>query len=465
VALTLDYPGALEALEALEGRGMKLGLERIEALLAVLGNPHKGLRGVLAAGTNGKGSVCALLDSMARCAGLRTVMLTKPHLLSWTERIAVDGQPIAEQGFADLIATVLDAATGMVGAHGSPTVFEVVTAAGILAAHTVQPDLLICEVGLGGRLDSTNVLDLGVAVITGIAVDHAAELGHDIAGIAAEKAAIIKRGNDVVTGADALALDVIRTTAERSGAHSLAAVGTDLPWDGEERGRAGITVNIGEPVLHLFSPLIGGFQRRNLAVAAHTARVLRRRGTSIPEEAILAGAVAVRWPGRMQWIDGSPPLLIDGCHNTEAVAAMVAAAIPLCAGHHTVAVFGAMADKELDDMLAALRPLTKDVIFTAPATARAAPGGDLARRWGTGARVAENVASALDIARSAAGPEGVVVAGGSLYVAGEALQAVGSLGRGRGGCAGINRHGEGDANALHRGASDPRWPRVMRCRP
>jgi dihydrofolate synthase / folylpolyglutamate synthase len=201
-------------------------------------------------------------------------------------------------------------------------------------------------------------------------------------------------------------------------------VGTDLPWDGEERGRAGITVDIGEPQLHLFSPLIGGFQRRNLAVAAHTARVLRGRGTSIPEEAIVAGAAAVRWPGRMQWIEGSPSLLIDGCHNTEAVAAMVAAAIPLCAGHHTVAVFGAMADKELDDMLAALRPLTNEVIFTAPATARAAPASDLARRWGDGARVADDVAAALPLARQAAGPDGVVVAGGSLYIAGETLQAI-----------------------------------------
>ena len=421
MALTLDYPGALAALEALEGRGMKLGLERIEALLGALGEPQHDLQGVLVAGTNGKGSVCALVESMARAAGRRTVLLTKPHLLSWCERIAVDGQPIAQQRFADLIATVVDAATGMVGAHGSPTVFEVVTAAGIVAAHEAHPDLLICEVGLGGRLDSTNVLDLGVAVVTGIAVDHAAELGHDIAGIAAEKAAIIKPGNDVVTAADGIALDVIRTAAERAGASLLAAVGTDLPWDGEERGRAGITVDIGEPQLHLFSPLIGGFQRRNLAVAAHTARALRGRGTSISEEAIVAGAAAVRWPGRMQWVEGSPSLLIDGCHNTEAVAAMVAAAIPLCAGHRTVAVFGAMADKELDDMLAALRPLTNEVIFTAPATARAAPASDLARRWGEGARIADDVASALPLARQAAGPDGVVVAGGSLYIAGELL--------------------------------------------
>lgn len=424
MAVTLDYRGALAALTALEGRGMRLGLERIDALLDVVDNPHRGLRGVLVAGTNGKGSVCALLESMARAGGLRTVMLTKPHLLSWCERIALDGQPIAEQHFADLIAQVLAAAKVMPGTYGSPTVFEVVTAAGILAARDAQPDLLICEVGLGGRLDSTNVLDLGVAVVTGIAVDHAAELGHEIAGIAAEKAAIIKAGNDVVTAADGVALEVIRAAAARAGASSFTAVGTDLPWRGVELGRAGITVDIPDPPLHLASPLIGGFQRGNLAVAAHTARVLTRRGTNIPDEAVIEGAAAVRWPGRMQWIEGSPPLLIDGCHNTEAVSSMVAAAIPLCRGLRTVAVFGAMADKELDDMLAALRPLTLDVVFTAPATPRAAAADDLARRWGAGARTADGVAAALTTASQLAGADGVVVACGSLYVAGEALGAV-----------------------------------------
>jgi dihydrofolate synthase / folylpolyglutamate synthase len=425
MAVTLDYPGALAALTALEGRGMKLGLERINALLDVLDNPHRGLRGALVAGTNGKGSVCALLESMARGAGLRTVMLTKPHLLSWCERIALDGQPIAEQHFADLIAEVLAAADAMPDTYGSPTVFEVVTAAGILAARHAKGDLLICEVGLGGRLDSTNVLDLGVAVVTGIAVDHAAELGHEIAGIAAEKAAIIKAGNDVVTAADGTALEVIRAAAVRAGANSVTAVGTDLPWGGVELGRAGITVDISDPALHLASPLIGGFQERNLAVAAHIARVLTRRGTSIPDEAVVEGAAVVRWPGRMQWIDGSPPMLIDGCHNTEAVSSMVAAAIPLCRGLRIVAVFGAMADKDLDDMLAALRPLTADVVFTAPAAARAAPADDLARRWGAGARIADDVAAAITTARTLAGTTGVVVACGSLYVAGEALEAVG----------------------------------------
>lgn len=421
VALTRSYDEAVAALARLEGRGMKLGLERIEALLEALGNPHRGLAGVLVAGTNGKGSVCALVDSMARAAGRRTVMMTKPHLVSWCERIAVGGRPIDEDRFAELVFRVLDAAERIPGELGSATVFELVTAAGIVAARDEGPDLLITEVGLGGRLDSTNVLDLGVAVVTGIALDHRTELGDDIAGIAAEKAAIIKPGNDVVTGAVGIALDVVRDAADRVGAASFSAVGTDIAWDGEELGRAGVAVEVAAPFLRVRAPLIGGFQERNVAEAAQVCRTLTRRATRIPDEAIVRGAAAVHWPGRMQWIEGAPALLVDGCHNTEAVAAMVAAAIPLCAGRRTIAVFGAMADKDINEMLAALRPLTADVVFTEPSTARAAPAQDLAARWGEGAVVAPDVPAALMAARAIAGEKGVVVAGGSLYIAGEVL--------------------------------------------
>ena len=435
MAVTLDYAGAVAALGRLEGRGMKLGLEGIEALLAALGQPQRGLRGVLVAGTNGKGSVCALVESMARVAGHRTVMLTKPHLLSWCERIAVSGEPVPEQRFADLIARVLDAAARIEGDLGSPTVFEVVTAAGVLAAAEAQPDVLVCEVGLGGRLDSTNVLDLGVAVVTGIALDHREQLGDDVSAIAAEKAAIIKPGNDVVTAAEGEALGVIRAAAERARADSFTVVGGDAPWHGDDSARRGVAIAVGDPPLRVATPLIGAFQMRNLGVAVQVARVLGRRGLRIPDDAIVRGATGVTWPGRMQWIEGSPALLVDGCHNTAAVAAMVAAATPLCRDRHTVAVFGAMADKDLGDMVAALRPLTADVVFTAPATARAADPTELAALWGPGAHVSAGVAAALVAASDSAGPDGVVVVCGSLYVAGEALAAV------RGGAPRLTRTG------------------------
>ena len=437
VAVTSPYPRAVAALESLGDRrahtraadlergAMKLGLERITALLEALGNPQLGLRGVLVAGTNGKGSVCALVESMCRAAGLRTVLMTKPHLVSWTERIAVDGRPVTDGVFADLVDRVLDASRHMAPALGGPTVFETLTAAGVVAASAERPDVLVTEVGLGGRLDSTNVLDLGVAVVTGIAVDHRAELGDDPVGIAAEKAAIIKPGDDVVTAAAGAPLEVIRRRAADVHAASFRAVGTALPFRGDDRAQAGVSIDIGVPPLHVETPLIGAFQQRNLAVAVEVCRALRERGHAIPDDAIARGAATVSWPGRMQWIDGAPALLVDGAHNPDAIASMVAAAAPLCAGRRTVVVFGAMTDKDIDGMLAALRALTADVVFTQPSSDRAAAAADLAARWPHRCGKQPDLRAAIAEARDRAGPAGVVVVTGSLYIAGEALSLLG----------------------------------------
>src|SRR6202043_800999 len=192
-------------------------LERTEALLAALGNPHLGLRGALVAGTNGKGSVCAVVDSVARAAGLHTVLLTKPHLTSYRERIVIDGQPIDEEQFVTLVDDVAHAA-GTLPESLQPTGFEMLTAAGILCAARESAELLVCEVGMGGRLDSTNVLDLGVAVVTNVALDHREHLGETIPAIALEKAAIIKQANDAVTAAQEPALGVIRARCAEVGA-------------------------------------------------------------------------------------------------------------------------------------------------------------------------------------------------------------------------------------------------------
>ena len=172
MALTANaYERSLASIEAVSWRGIRPGLERTEALLAELGNPHLGLRGALVAGTNGKGSVCAVIDSVARAAGLHTVLLTKPHLASYRERIVIDGELIGEAQFVTLVDDVARAAASLPEPL-QPTGFEMLTAAGILCAARESAELLVCEVGMGGRLDSTNVLDLGVAVVTNVALDH-----------------------------------------------------------------------------------------------------------------------------------------------------------------------------------------------------------------------------------------------------------------------------------------------------
>ena len=194
------YTRAVAALDAVAWRGIMPGLERTRALLAALGNPHVGLRGALVAGTNGKGSVCATVDSVCRAAGYRSVLLTSPHLTSYCERIVRDGAPITQTEFGALVDRVWEAAETL-PEELQPTGFEVLTAAGILVAREAAAEVLVCEVGLGGRLDSTNVLDLGVAAVTNIALDHEDLLGPTIPEIAREKAAIIKPGNRAITAA------------------------------------------------------------------------------------------------------------------------------------------------------------------------------------------------------------------------------------------------------------------------
>ena len=250
------------------------GLERTRALLAALGNPHVGLKGALVAGTNGKGSVCATVDSVCRAAGYRTVLLTSPHLVSYCERIVRDGVPITETDFGALIARVWEAAEAL-PEELQPTGFEVLTAAGILAAREADAEILVCEVGLGGRLDSTNVLDLGVAVVTNVALDHQDLLGDTIPEIAREKAAIIKPGNRAVTGASEPALAEVRARAAAGGRGAHGGRRATCRSRAGRRGWRGVVVDTvfdGRPI-RCDAPLRGALSGRQ---HRHRRRGVRR---------------------------------------------------------------------------------------------------------------------------------------------------------------------------------------------
>ena len=420
------YARAVATLDAVAWRGIMPGLERTRALLASLGNPQTGLRGALVAGTNGKGSVCATVDSVCRSAGLRTVLLTSPHLQSYCERIVRGGVTVTETEFGALVATVVDAAEAL-PAELQPTGFEVLTAAGILAAREAGAEVLVCEVGLGGRLDSTNVLDLGVAVVTNVALDHQDLLGATIPEIAREKAAIIKPGNRAVTGAAEPALAVVRDRATAVGA-ALTVVGGDAPFSGRAAGMSGVDVETrfdGRPI-SVHAPLRGAFQVANVATAVGVCDAMREAGIAIDAEAVRRGCASVRWRGRMQWVDGAPPVLLDGAHNPAGMAAMVAAARDLIGGRRCVAVFAAMRNKDVASMAAGLAELTREIVVTAPAVERATPPEDLAGLFDPRAVIAAGVESALDVARRRCGRDGVVVVCGSLYLAGEALTLLGA---------------------------------------
>jgi dihydrofolate synthase / folylpolyglutamate synthase len=415
------YDSAVAALDSVAWRGIMPGLERTRALLAALGNPHVGLRGALVAGTNGKGSVCATVDSVCRAAGYRTVLVTSPHLISYTERIVRGGVPISETDFGALVTRVWTAAEAL-PEELQPTGFEVLTAAGILAAREADADVFVCEVGLGGRLDSTNVLDLGVAVVTNVALDHQDLLGDTIPEIAREKAAIIKTGNLAVTGASEPGLALVRARAEAVGA-TLTVVGEDVAFTGRSAGQQGVeveTVFDGSPI-SVRAPLRGAFQVANIATAVVVCDALRATGIAMDASAVVRGCAAVRWPGRMDWIESEPPLLIDGAHNPAGMAAMVASARELIGERRCVAVFAAMRNKDVDSMAAGLAQLTHEIVVTAPAVERATPPGDLARLFHPQAEIAGDVRGALHRARELAGRDGVVVVCGSLYLAGEVI--------------------------------------------
>jgi len=399
---------------------VKMGLERTRALLAELGHPEAGLRGALVTGTNGKGSTCAFLASILAVQGLRAGTMPSPHLKSYTERVQVNGVPVTEDEFAAALEAIEPALAAVGARMGEPTEFEILTA---LALSWLGPrvDRLVIEIGMGGRLDTTNVLDLGVAVVTNVALDHIRHLGATPEAIAAEKAAIVKPGNLCLTAAEASALAVVEARCRELGAE-LWRVGHELEVAWRWRGWDGSELDVRGPgFAHsaLPVPLAGSFQPANAALAVAAAHALG----DAPPEAVRAGLAATRWPGRLEVVASSPRVVLDGGHNPAGMRRLVDDLRHLMADEPPpVVVFGAMADKDLRGLLGELRQLQPAaVVFTraASAGARAADPQDLADSWGAGARVVEPAQEALFEARDLAGAEGTVVVCGSLYLVGE----------------------------------------------
>ncbi len=431
----MNYAEAVDALASRGRFGISLGLERVRAILDELGRPETGLRGALIAGTNGKGSVVALASSALRAAGLRTGTMPKPHLVSYRERIAIDGAPVSERRFAAAVARVLPAVDAVAARLGAPTEFEALTAAAVGELARSEVDLAVIEVGLGGRLDATNVLDLGVAAITNVQHDHERHLGSTLAAIGTEKAAIIKPGNLAVTGAAGRGLAPIVARSRSVGA-ALRRAGPRQPYRATIRSQGfdGLVLDAHTPTRELNAlrvGLLGTHQAANTAVALAVLDAMAElHGLQIPDGAIRRGFATARWPGRLEPVD-DPRLgrvLLDGAHNPAGAAAL-AQAIDDLRPHLTpgplTLVMAAMADKDVDGIIDALAGAAEMVGATVIATtvdaARAMSSDDLAARWRARApRVTEVKAmpdpiTALDgaIARG-----GTVVVAGSLYLVG-----------------------------------------------
>ena len=423
--MTLTYRQAVGALTERGRFGISLGLERVERLMEEVGHPERGLRGALVGGTNGKGSVVAMTVSILGAAGLRVGSMPKPHLVSYRERIAVDGRPLDEDAFAAAIERVMPAIDRVAADVGPPTEFEALTAAAIAELARQRVDLAIVEVGLGGRLDATNVLDLGVAAITNVQLDHEAILGPTLAAIGGEKAPIIKSGDVAVTGAAGRGLRPILDRAAaldvpllRAGPHKpYRAVLRQTGWDG-------IVVDARTPSRRLEGlriGLLGRHQADNAAVALGVIDALAERwGVSVDDASLRRGMATARWPGRLEVLDGASVglrrVLLDGAHNPAGATALAQALEDLGVRRPTI-VFGAMRTKKVHAVLRALAPIDPRFVFTSVDDPGAHDPATLARAWrsvsGASARTAPDPAAALALADG----DPVVVAG-SLYLVG-----------------------------------------------
>src|SRR6267143_255816 len=291
----MTYSEALAYISRLGRFGMKLGTERTRAILDRIGNPERGLRGALIAGTNGKGSTAACLASILQASGHHVGFMPKPHLISYTDRIQVDWMPITEQDFVQTLEGLMPTLDAIADGMGQATEFEMLTAMAI-AYLAPRVDLLVCEVGLGGRLDATNAFDLGVAVITNVDLDHQKYLGNTIGEIAREKAAIVKQGDRVVTGCQGEALEIVEARAVATSSpiwrlgREIRLESTSLGWDGHLMSVAGP----GFDHRDLRLPLVGDFQPANAALAVASAHLL----DEVTDEAVRRGLEATRWPGR-----------------------------------------------------------------------------------------------------------------------------------------------------------------------
>src|SRR5712691_9978658 len=295
----MTYPEALAYISRIGRFGMKLGTERTRAILDRMGEPDRGLAGALIAGTNGKGSTGACLASILQAAGHAVGFMPKPHLVSYTERIQIDGMPITERDFAQTLEDLKPTLDAVADEMGPATEFEMLTAMA-LAYLAPRVDRLVCEVGLGGRLDATNALDLGVAVITNVDLDHQKYLGNTIEEIAREKAAIIKAGNRVITGCEGAALEIVEDYSRRADA-TIWRLGREIHVHSTSRGWDGHTMAVSGPGFEhagLELPLVGDYQPLNAALAVAAAHAL---GTA-DHAAISRGLSCTRWPGRLQVI-------------------------------------------------------------------------------------------------------------------------------------------------------------------
>ena len=407
----------------------KFDLENITALSERLGRPDRAYPSAHIAGTNGKGSTAAFLESILRHAGFRTGLNTSPHLERINERIRVNGQEINDHDFAKTLTRIQSLieellAAGKLRAH--PTYFECVTAMAFEYFARVHVDFGVFEVGLGGRLDATNILTPAITVITRVDFDHEDFLGHSLREIAGEKAGILKQGIPVVLAAQQPeAREIILTRAKELG---CPIIETPQAYRADEQAlengcvRARITEIASGWSAKLAPQLAGRFQLQNAISAVAAARALSERGYRIPEGTIEQGIAAAIWPGRLEKLQSRPDLYVDGAHNPGAARELAAFWEENFAGRKIFLLYGALRDKAVDEIAGVLFPRAAEVVFTEPRTSRAISASQLseiAAHHASHSSVIADAEQALDYLLSKAAPRDAVFVTGSLYLVGQ----------------------------------------------
>ncbi|MDY6824255.1 MAG: folylpolyglutamate synthase/dihydrofolate synthase family protein [Thermodesulfobacteriota bacterium] len=412
------YDKCLEEMYALRRFGIKLELATMERILGSIANPQRQFKCVHVAGTNGKGSIAAILATILQHAGLRAGLYTSPHLVRFNERIKINGKPIDD-------SRVIEAYQAVKGHHGDgrePTFFELTTAMAFYVFYRENVDIAIIETGMGGRFDATNVITPVLSIISNISVEHRMYLGNTLAEIAREKAGIIKHGIPVITGTrQKPALEIIQEIAtarnapfyrlgehariRKRGESTFSYFGMDNRWK------------------NLRTALAGEHQLENAAIAVAACELLARQGIPVEETAVREGLKTVQWPARLEIVAQSPTILIDGAHNLVAAKALATHLTDNYAGKSIILVIGILDDKPHKAILKALVPACDRVIVTRADTGRAFPPETLAEavtELGKTPLIRPTVGDAIALALEQAQPDNMICIAGSLYVAGDA---------------------------------------------
>ena len=414
----MTYAETLSHIYALGRFGIKPGLARISKLLGSLGNPQDAFTAVHVVGTNGKGSTASCLASILGAGCYRCGLFTSPHLISFTERIRVNGTEIGEDAVTRLAERV------MAAAPQESTFFEIVTALAVLHFAEQGVEIAVFEAGMGGRLDATNALDGVLCVLTPVSLDHTDYLGCGIAEIASEKVGICKPGTPVVSARQhpEAACVIARQAGESGCPLYLCGKDFDADWRDGRLFYRGMNCELAS----VEAGLPGLYQSGNAALALAAAELLSGAGFALTPQALAIGIEQARWPGRMELFPGEPRLLLDGAHNPAGAAALAEALAEIPRGR-LLLVVGVMGDKELAGILSPLLPLADTVFAVAPAIERALPAIKLAqfcRAAGVSSVEAGSVARGLALAGTAAGPDDLIVVCGSLFTVGEARSIV-----------------------------------------